>query len=274
MASEVAVLIGTGSIGLAIARLASIGRILLLADYNESQLQATAQMLRNEGYQTETHLTDVSSQQAVAALAARAASLGTVTRVIHAAGVSPNQASAQQVVKVDLLGTVFVLDAFGEIIGKNGSGIVVASQAGHMLPERLSVEFEHDLAYKSAAEIEQLPGIKEVKNSMAAYMLAKRANALRVQGAAVTWGKRGARINCISPGIICTPLARDEMSGPNAKGYQNMLDKSTAGRMGNPAEVGELANFLLDDRGAFITGADVLNDGGVVAAIKAGVLEF
>jgi NAD(P)-dependent dehydrogenase (short-subunit alcohol dehydrogenase family) len=107
---------------------------------------------------------------------------------------------------------------------------------------------------------------------MAAYILAKRANALR--GAAVTWGKRGARVNCISPGIICTPLARDEMSGPHAKLYEHMLGESAVGRTGTPGECGQLAAFLMDERGAFITGADILNDGGVIAGIKAGVIRF
>lgn len=116
--------------------------------------------------------------------------------------------------------------------------------------------------------------MEDVETSMAAYILAKRANALRVRGAAVTWGKRGARINCISPGIICTSFVREEMSGPHVQLYQHMLKESAAGRMGNPVECGQLAAFLMDEQGAFITGTDILNNGGVVAAIKAGVIEF
>ena len=139
---------------------------------------------------------------------------------------------------------------------------------------RLEPELEHALAYATPAEVERLPAVKNVENSMAAYILAKRANALRVQGAAVTWGKRGARINCISPGIICTPLAREEMSGPHAKLYQHMLRDCAAKRMGTPSDCGQLAAFLMDKRSSFITGADVLNDGGVVAGIKAGVIKF
>lgn len=273
MADEVAVLIGTGSIGLAIARLTVIGRTLLLADYNEPQLSSTAELLRNEGYKVVTQPTDVSDREAVAALARKAASLGSVTRVIQAAGVSPNQASQERIINVDLLGTVYVLDCFAEVVGRGGSGIVVSSQAGHM-GGRLSSELEHALAYGTPSEIEQCPEVKNVEDSMAAYILAKRANALRVQGAAVTWGRRGARINCISPGIICTPLARDEMSGPHAQLYQHMLNESAVGRMGTPSECGQLASFLMDERGAFITGADILNDGGVVAGIKAGVIKF
>ncbi|KAI7201841.1 hypothetical protein KC316_g2086 [Hortaea werneckii] len=273
MTSEVAVLIGTGSIGLAIARLTVIGRTLLLADYNEPQLDSTAELLRNDGYNVVTQPTDISDAAAVAALAKRAASLGSVTRIIQAAGVSPNQAPPEKIIDVDLLGTTYVLDSFAEIVCNGSSGIVVASQAGHM-GGQLSPELERTLAYGAPSEIKQRPEVKDVENSMAAYVLAKRANALRVQGAAVKWGKRGARINCISPGIICTPLARHELSSQHAELYQQMLNGSTARRMGTPSECGQLAAFLMDERGAFITGADILNDGGVVAGIKAGVIKF
>lgn len=273
MSSEVVVLIGTGSIGLAIGRHAATNRTLLLADYNEPQLTATSKMLFNEGYEVHTQVVDVSNREAVSKLAERASSLGSVTRLIHAAGVSPNQASPEQIVNVDLLGTAYVLEAFGKIIGKGGAGVVVASQAGHM-GDRLSHELEHDLAYASIEDLQALPALASIDNSMAAYILAKRANALRVQAAAVTWSKRFARINCLSPGIIATPLARDEMSGPHAGLYQNMIKTSAARRMGTPAELGEFAAVLLDERGSFISGSDFLVDGGVVAAMRAGEFEI
>ncbi|KAG9949379.1 hypothetical protein KCU85_g4313, partial [Aureobasidium melanogenum] len=273
MASEVTVLIGTGSIGLAIARRVAAGRILLLADYNEQQLQFTAELLRNEGYNVITHPTDISSQEAVAALAKRAASLGTISRLVHAAGVSPNQAPPKRIIHVDLLGTNYILGAFGQVIGRGGSGIVISSQAGHM-GERLSAELEYDLAYKPISELEEHPALSSVRTSGEAYILAKRSNALRVQAAAMIWAERGARINSISPGIICTPLARDEMSGPSAAAYQHMIKVSPAGRMGNPSEVAEIAALLLDERGAFMTGSDLLIDGGVIAALRAGKVGF
>ncbi|MEL4356739.1 MULTISPECIES: SDR family oxidoreductase [unclassified Luteococcus] len=268
MTHEIAVLIGTGSIGVAIARQAAVGRTLLLADRDEEQLQARAEELRNEGFTVETQTVDVSDRDAVETLAQRADELGAVTRVIHAAGVSPNQASPQQIVAVDLLGTVYVLEAFGAVIGDRGSGIVIASQAGHM--GSFPAELERQLAFASADELAQLPALAEVSDSGAAYILAKRANALRVQAAAVSWGDRRARVNCLSPGIISTPLGRHEMEGPQAEGYRLMLETSPAGRMGTPAEIGNLAAFLLDERGAFITGSDILCDGGVIAAMRAG----
>jgi NAD(P)-dependent dehydrogenase (short-subunit alcohol dehydrogenase family) len=271
--ASVTVLIGTGSIGLACARRVAAGSILLLADYNKQQLASTAEMMRNEGYNVETKQTDISDKEAVAALAKYAASLGSVTRLIHGAGVSPNQAPPERVVHVDLLGTNYILESFGKVIGRGGSGIVISSQAGHM-GERLSAELEHDLAYKPVAEVEKLPAVQSLNDSMAAYILAKRSNTLRVQSAAIAWGERGARINSISPGIICTPLAREEMTGPHAGLYQTMIKQSASGRMGNPAEVAEVAALLLGDRGSVISGTDLLMDGGVVAALRAGKISF
>ncbi|HYI55567.1 MAG TPA: SDR family oxidoreductase [Microlunatus sp.] len=267
MTSEVAVLIGTGSIGVAIGRRAAIGRHLLLADYNETALETVAEQLRGEGYEVTTQPADVSVHASVAALADAAAALGPVTRVIHAAGVSPVQASTERVLHVDLLGTAYVLKEFGRVVAPGGSGIVVASMAGHMGPG-FPREIELALAHTPTAD---LPGLdflspEKVGNSGAAYTLAKRANALRVRAAAVTWGERGARVNCISPGIIATPLARDEMSGPNAAGYRHMIDTSAAGRMGTPADVADAAALLLGPDGSFITGSDLLIDGGIIAA--------
>lgn len=267
---QVAVLIGTGSIGVAIGRRCATGRRLLLADYNETQLAAVAEQLRGEGYEVDTRAVDVSDQGSVDALAGYAATLGTVTRLVHAAGVSPNQAPPERIIAVDLLGTVYVLEAFGRIVGAGGSGIVIASQAGHM--GSFAPELEHSLAYGPVEELHQLPALAEVDGSGPAYVISKRANALRVQAAAVSWGDRGARINSLSPGIISTPLARDEMTGPGAAGYQRMLAASAAKRMGTPAEIADLAAFLLDERGAFVTGSDILVDGGVIAAMRAGRL--
>lgn len=273
MTDTVTVLIGTGSIGLAIARRAAMGHTLLLASRNAANLAVAADQLQSEGYDIETRVVDVSDRASVKALAAVAASLGDVMRVIHAAGVSPTQASTERIIQVDLFGTAYVLDAFASVIAEGGSGIVIASQAGHMGP-RLSEELEQKLAYAPIEELETLSDLADgaIDGSGPAYIIAKRANALRVQAAALPWGKRGARINCISPGIISSPLARDEMTGPNADGYARMIDVSAAHRMGTPSDVAELAALLLDDRGSFITGSDFLIDGGVIAAMRGGAL--
>jgi len=270
---EIAVVIGSGSIGVAIGRRAAVGKQLLLADFNEEAMAGVAEQLRGEGYEVTTHHIDISDHDSVKELAATAAAMGDVTRVVIAAGVSPVQATTERVLHVDLLGTAYVLEEFGRVVAPGGAGVVIASMAGHM-GEGFSNEVEHALAYTPTAELLDLPFLApdEVGNSGQAYTLAKRANALRVQASAVSWGARGARVNCLSPGIISTPLAQDEMSGPNAAGYAAMIDTSAAGRMGNPSEIGDIAAYLLGAEGSFVTGADLLIDGGVIAAMKAGQL--
>jgi len=222
-----------------------------------------------------TRPVDISSRESVKALAEEAASLGDVVNVILAAGVSPVQATKDQVIAVDLVGTAFVLEEFGRVIASGGSGVVIASQAGHMIPA-LSPKQDELLARTPAEELADLEMLSDeaVPNSGAAYGLAKRANSLRVQAAAVEWGDRGARVNTISPGIVITPLARDEMSGPGAEGYRQMIENSAAHRPGTTDEIATVAALLLGPDGAFITGSDLLIDGGVVAGLRAGRIQL
>lgn len=271
--TEVIVLIGSGAIGQAIARRVAPGKHLLLADVRESNARAASETLASVGYQVSTHLVDVSSREAVHALATAAADLGDIMGVIHTAGLSPTQASAEAILKVDLYGTALVLEEFGRVVAAGGSGVVIASQAGHMLPA-LGWEQEALLAQTPADELLALPMLQpdQGRDSGWAYGISKRANSLRVQAAAIPWGERGARINAISPGIIFTPLAKDEMTGPNAAGYRRMIELSAAGRGGTPDEVGAAAAFLMGPDAAFITGSDLLMDGGVIAAMRYGAL--
>jgi NAD(P)-dependent dehydrogenase (short-subunit alcohol dehydrogenase family) len=145
--------------------------------------------------------------------------------------------------------------------------------AGYM-PAPLDPSQKAALAHTPADELLELPFLsaEAVPNSGVAYGLAKRANHLRVQAAAVLWGDRGARVNSISPGIILTPLAQDEMSGPGSAGYRRMIETSAAGRVGTTDEVASAAAFLLGPEASFITGSDLLMDGGVIAALRSGRL--
>src|SRR5918912_4081741 len=273
MSNDIVVLIGAGGIGQAIARRQGSGRTVLLADRNPDALTAAAQALEAAGHTVQTHPVDVADRDSVHTLAQAAAQLGDVLNVVHTAGLSPVQASAQAILAVDLLGVAIVLDEFGTVIAPGGAGLVVSSMAGHMRAVApLTPDQEHALAYTPTDELLTLPFLApdRVTNSGAAYGLSKRANHLRVQAAAVTWGDRGARVNSISPGIILTPLARDEMSGPGAASYQAMIKQSGAGRVGTTDEVATAAAYLLD--AGFVTGSDLLIDGGVIAAINAGRL--
>jgi NAD(P)-dependent dehydrogenase (short-subunit alcohol dehydrogenase family) len=264
---DVIVVIGPGQIGQAIGRRVGIGKYILLADIRRENAEAAAEVLANAGYEASVAAVDVSSREDVQALAEKAASLGEVTGLVHAAGVSPSQASIETILKVDLYGTALVLDLFGAIIGRSGSGVVVASQSGHRLPP-LSTEQSRALATTPAEELLRLPFLApgQVSDTLHAYQLSKRGNVLRVAAEAVRWGRRGARVNAISPGIIMTPLARDELTGPRGEGYRRMIGVSAAGRAGTPDEVANVAALLMGPDGGFITGSDFLMDGGVTAA--------
>ena len=201
------------------------------------------------------------------ALVEQATALGGITGLIHAAGVSPSQASPATILKVDLYGTARVLEEFGSVIARGGAGVVIASQSGHRLPP-LTIEQTSALATTPVEELLGLPFLppNEVEDSLHAYQLSQRGNSLRVMAEAVRWVRRGARVNALSPGIIITPLAKDELSGPRGAGYRRMIELSAAGRAGTPDEVGILGALLMGPDGEFVTGSDFLMEGGVTAA--------
>ena len=269
MNPEVLIITGAGGIGQAVARRQGPGKHILLADISDDALASAAAALEDLGHTVSTQRTDVSSRESVHALADAAAEIGSVTQLVHTAGVSPVQAPPATILAVDLLGTALVLEELGRVIAHGGAGIVISSMAGHMFPP-FAGEQEHALAHTPADELLVLPFLEPEGMGGAAYGYAKRGNHLRVQAESLIWGHRGARVNAISPGIILTPLARDEMSGPGAANYQTMIETSATGRVGTPDEVAAVAAFLLGPEAGFITGSDLLMDGGVIAALRAG----
>jgi NAD(P)-dependent dehydrogenase (short-subunit alcohol dehydrogenase family) len=253
---NVIVVVGPGQIGQAIARRVGVGKHVLLADMRRENADAAAKDLENAGYEVSVATVDISSREGVHALVETATGLGEVTGLIHAAGVSPSQASPPTILKVDLYGTALVLEEFGNVIARGGSGVVIASQSGHRLPP-LSIEHNKALATTPVEELLALSFLQpdKVTDSLNAYQLAKRGNSLRVMAEAVRWGKRGARVNT-----------------PRGAGYRRMLEISPAGRAGTPDEVGNVAALLMGPDGGFITGSDFLMDGGVTSAYWYGEL--
>jgi len=271
--SEVIVVIGPGSIGQAIARRVGLGKLVLLADVRAENAEAAGKTLSEAGFEVKAAHVDVSSRGSVHALAELAASLGAVKGLIHAAGVSPTQAAPETILKVDLYGTAVVLAEFGNVIAPGGSAVVIGSQSGHRLPALTEAQ-NKALALTPVEDLLALPMLQpdQVKDPLHAYQISKRGNSLRVMAEAVRWGKRGARVNTISPGIIFTPLAKDEFAGPRGPGYRRMIELSAAGRVGTPDEVANVAALLMGPEGGFITGSDFLMDGGVTAAYWYGEL--
>ena len=270
----VVALLGAGSMGTAIVRRIAAGKKILLGDISEKALERVSADFRHSGYDVETCQVNALEKASVEAFAKRAAELGPVMYFIDTAGASPNQASPEHIVNLDMLGTGYAVDAFGQVMAQGGAGLIISSQAAYMYP--IPNEVELQLVNTPTEQLAEVPFIKEVamQNSGFAYMIAKRVNHLQAQrAAATTWRERRARINTISPGIIVTPLAYDEFNA-NGEGYQAMIDASAAARVASSDEIAEAAAFLLGEHASFITGIDLLIDGGVIASIRTGQFQL
>jgi len=266
---DVVVLIGSGQIGQAIARRVGSGRHIVLADLKQEHADQAARVLENTGFTTSTLAVDIS----ILGLIDHAQQFGAIKYLINAAGVSPSQASVETILNVDLYGTAVLLEEFGKVIEADGSGIIISSQSGHRLGA-LPQEETDQLAMTPTEELLDLPFLKAINDTLKAYQYSKRCNVLRVMAEANNWGKRGATVNSISPGIVITPLANDELNGPRKEGYRKMLSLCPAGRAGTPDEIGDLAEFLMSHKGRFISGSDILIDGGTTASYWFGDLQY
>lgn len=264
---DVVVVVGAGLIGQAIARRVGPGKKIVLADLRRENADAAVEVFLNAGFDAEAATVDAASRESVQALAALAARLGDVKAVIHAAGVSPSQAPVAVILRVDIYGTALVLEEFRRVIAPGGAAVVISSQSGYRLPA-LTPDENRALATTPVEELLALPMLAAdaITDPLHAYQVSKRGNVLRVMAEAVLWGEKGARVNSISPGIVVTPLARDELTGPRGAGYRRMLELAPAGRAGTPDEIGTIGALLLGQDGAWISGSDFLVDGGVTAS--------
>ena len=270
---EVVVLLGAGAMGTAIARRFAAGRKILLGDISEANLKKASDELRYSGLDVETMIVNALDKESVEVFADKAKEFGEVKYYVHTAGASPSQASPEHILKLDMVGTGYAIDAFGKVMAKGGAGLIISSQTGYMLP--IPYETEQQILLTSTDELMNNDFIKgNATNSGRAYMIAKRVNHLQVMKAAATsWKERRARINTISPGIIVTPLAYDEFNHPGNT-YQVMIDNSAAERTGSIDEIAEAGAFLLGEHAGFVTGTDLLIDGGVIASIRSGTYKL
>ncbi len=267
MKKDVMILTGAGQIGMAIARRTGYEMKIIIGDKRMENAAGIAKTMNQAGFDTVPVQMDLSSRQSICELINTAQQYGNITMLVNAAGVSPSQATVEEILKVDLYGTAMLLEEIGKIIKTGGVGVTISSQSGHRLPA-LGAETDRLLACTPTEELLLLEILQpsHIRDSLHAYQLAKYCNTKRVMAEAVKWGRRGARINSISPGIIVTPLALDEFNGPRGNFYKNMFAQSPAGRPGTADEVANVAELLMGNRGAFITGSDILIDGGATAA--------
>lgn len=271
---EVVLWVGAGEIGKAIVRRIAAGRKVIAGDKRLESACRAAEELNNVGFDVEPTEVDLSERDSILAAIDEANRHGVVKYMVNSAGVSPSQASVETILKVDLYGTAILLEEVGKVIAPGGAGVTVSSQSGHRMPA-LGTETDELLATTPAEVLLALDILQSanIRDTLHAYQLAKRCNVKRVMAEAVRWGERGARINSISPGIIVTPLAIDEFNGPRGAFYKNMFAKCPAGRPGTADEVARLAELLMSDAGAFITGSDFLIDGGATASYYYGPLK-
>jgi NAD(P)-dependent dehydrogenase (short-subunit alcohol dehydrogenase family) len=263
----VVVITGAGGMGEAVARRVGAGRHVVLADYADGQLGRVAGALGHLGHSVHTLQTDVSSKGDVANLARMAADLGPIASVVHTAGVSPVQATARQIVEVDVMGTAYVLDAFEPHVRPGTVAVCIASMAGTM--SDVAAETLRLLATTPTDELRELPVLDpDALDPGTAYGLAKRANHVRVEAASIAWGRRGGRVVSISPGVISTPMGAAELAGPFGDVMRNMVEISGTRRLGTPDDIAAAVEFLVSPAASFITGTDLLVDGGVVAAVR------
>lgn len=273
MEKEVLLMTGAGQIGMAIARRIGYGKKIIVGDKKPENAQMIARIMNEAGFDVLPAEMDLASRESILSLIAETQRYGTITMLVNAAGVSPSQASIETILKVDLYGTAVLLEEIGKVIAPGGVGITISSQSGHRMAQ-LTPEENEMLACTPTENLLALNLLqpKNIRDTLHAYQLAKRCNEKRVMAESVKWGQKGARINSISPGIIVTPLALDEFNGPRGDFYKNMFAKCPAGRPGTADEVANVAELLMSEKGAFITGADFLIDGGATASYFYGPL--
>lgn len=274
MNKDVMLLTGAGQIGMAIARRMGYGMKIVIGDKKLENALRISDTMNKAGFDTVASEMDLSSRESILAFIAKAQQYGEIAMLVNAAGVSPSQASIETILRVDLYGTAVLLEEVGKVIKPGGVGVTISSQSGHRMPA-LTPEKDEQLAMVPTEELLSLDMLQpqNIRDTLHAYQMAKRCNVKRVMAESVKWGRRCARINSISPGIIVTPLALDEFNGPRGDFYKNMFAKCPAGRPGTADEVANVAALLMSPQGAFITGADFLVDGGATASYFYGPLK-
>ena len=273
MKKDVMILAGAGQIGMAIARRMGAGMKIVIGDKKIENAQAIARIMNEAGFDAVPVEMDLSSRESILNMIAAAQKHGEISMLVNAAGVSPSQAPIEAILKVDLYGTAVLLEEVGKVIKAGGVGVTISSQSGWRMPA-LTAEEDALLATTPTEELLSLPLLQpeNIRDTLHAYQMAKRCNEKRVMAESVKWGQRGARLNAIAPGIIVTPLALDEFDGPRGEFYQNMFARCPAGRPGTADEVANVAELLLSDKGAFISGSTFLIDGGATASYYYGPL--
>ncbi|KAK4499101.1 hypothetical protein PRZ48_009613 [Zasmidium cellare] len=273
MQQPVIVITGAGGCGLAAARRLSSGRKVILGSRSQKSLETAKSTLEWEGHQVETHQVDISDSDSVQNFAKQAAAAGPLEVIVHTSGISPAQVNGevQKILDVNLLGTAYVIDAFLPYVGPGTSLICVSSIAAHMtwLSGAPTPALEKHFATAPSSQLLDHEDFKtlNVDDTRKAYPISKRANNLRVEGFVTAYGDKGARINSISPAGIMTKMFYQEVEGGSPEGMEWMKQSSGLKRHATPEDVVAAIAFLASRDASFITGTDILLDGGARAGM-------
>ena len=271
---DVMIVTGAGQISMAIARRIGYGKKIIMGDKRIENAKIIAEVMNNAGFDVVPFEMDLSSRESIFNMIDEAKKYGPITMLVNGAGVSPSQAPIEAILNVDLYGTAVLLEEVGKVIEPGGVGVTISSQSGFRM-KQLTPKEDEQLACTPTEELLNLDLLKveNIQDTLHAYQLAKRCNEKRVMAQSVKWGEKGARINAIAPGIVVTPLAIDEFNGPRGDFYKNMFASCPAGRPATADEIANVAELLMSDKGAFITGSTFLIDGGATASYYYGPLQ-
>lgn len=271
---DVMIVTGAGQISMAIARRIGYGKKIIMGDKRIENAKTIAEVMNNAGFDVVPFEMDLSSRESIFNMIDEAKKYGPITMLVNGAGVSPSQAPIEAILNVDLYGTAVLLEEVGKVIEPGGVGVTISSQSGFRM-KQLTPKEDEQLACTPTEELLNLDLLKveNIQDTLHAYQLAKRCNEKRVMAESVKWGEKDARINAIAPGIVVTPLAIDEFNGPRGDFYKNMFASCPAGRPATADEIANVAELLMSDKGAFITGSTFLIDGGATASYYYGPLQ-
>lgn len=209
---------------------------------------------------------DIADPAAVHALVARVRELGPFRALAHAAGISPTMADARRVFEVDLVGTQLLLDAFEAVVVPGSAAVCFSSSAAYQIAPFVDADQDALLDDPLAPEFLDRAASAAVDSGFA-YALAKRGVIRAAGRAAVRWGRRGGRVNSVAPGLIDTPMGRQEFEQQPI--MKEMLERTPLGRFGEPREVAAVAAYLVSDAASYISGIDVLVDGAMIRGMAA-----
>lgn len=258
---------GAGGMGLASARrMAGGGRSLLLADVSSQGLAEAARSLEGCGSEVRTIASDLTERGAADALADAARGMGALGALVHTAGLSPTMASGERILDVNLVATERLLDAFLPLASAGSVAVLIASQSGHFVRGRLPEELVALLDDPLAPDLEQkITSLGMDLSPALGYSLSKLGVIRAAIRLAPAWGERGARIVSLSPGIIDTAMGRQEEASQNM--MQTIIEKTPLGRKGTAEDIAGAVDFLCSEAASFVTGTDLLVDGGSTEAV-------